>query len=128
MKKAHDEYDRDLSSLVGVLRRRLAEHPETEIAQHMPTSAWDKKLFEREGYDEMTMEPLQSTIYHYRFVSAWHEAIHTLAGNIDWKENNLSPAHEGCQVWTLGSAPTHIKRESFITKAEMDNAVLAGVY
>ena len=85
--------------LVVILRGILAKRAKSPVHRLMPTSAWDKKLYDRHQYDQfsnqnlvganvdlvprkdrervlrMTMELVQTTISRRDFLNAWHSTL-----------------------------------------------------
>jgi len=78
--------DLDVPEFISVLHNILTMYPVKEICELVPSTEWDRYVCSREEYDEMTMDCVENTIYHYSFVSAWHQALHTASRDVDWAE------------------------------------------
>jgi len=72
---------------VILLRSMLAQRSKAPVNRITPTSAWDKKLYERQHYDRYRkpMALVQATINYYDFVSAWQDAV-TAADQLDLQQ------------------------------------------
>jgi hypothetical protein len=69
---------------IRFLKSKLDDLPRVEIKQKLPVTDWDKRIYEREGYDEITMETIESVVNHCSFVQAWAEAERLLNETIDY--------------------------------------------
>jgi hypothetical protein len=78
--------DIEVPEFISRVSSSLTKYPPREISEAVPTTAWDKYLYSREEYDEVHIETIQATIYHYSFVNAWREAMYTFSNDVDWDE------------------------------------------
>jgi hypothetical protein len=71
---------------ISVVSNNLSRDSGKEIGELVPKTSWDKNLFAKEQYDELTFEWVQSTINHHAFVRAWREAMYESSSEVDWDE------------------------------------------
>ena len=71
---------------IYALRSRIAAFPFVDVGQKLPLTSWDRELFRREKFGELTLEVVANTVNTCNFLDAWQEALDDLGGKVNYSE------------------------------------------